>query len=122
MDVRRVRAEKQRLAKLLERAELPKEKQDMLEPLIDNLAWQKCKLDDARKKMQNEDIIREYDHGGGQKGIHENPYFKAYTNLFRSYMVGFEKYTSYIPEELRAEVTGTLSILDQVRNIKKANA
>ena len=122
MDVRRVRAEKQRLANLLERAELPKQKRDMLEPLIDNLAWQKCKLDDARKKMQNEDIVCEYDNGGGQKGTRENPYFKAYTNLFRSYMVGLEKYTSYVPEELKEEATATISILDQVRQIKKANA
>ena len=121
MDVRRVRAEKQKLAKLLERAELPKQKQEMLEPLIDNLAWQKCKLDDTRKLMQNEDIICQYDHGGGQKGIHENPYLKAYTNLFRTYMVGFEKYTSYIPDEFKEEVVATISVLDQVRQIKQAN-
>ena len=122
MDKKKVTAEHKRLTSLLEKAELPKQHKDVLAPVIDNLAWQRIKLDEARLQMQNESLVCEYDNGGGQTGVRENPIFKAYINLFRAYMVGLEKYTSYLPKELQDEVTGgTISILEQVKQMKRAN-
>lgn len=123
MDKKKVTAEHKRLISLLEKAELPKQHKDVLAPVIDNLAWQRIKLDEARLQMQDEDLICEYDNGGGQTGIRENPIFKAYINLFRAYMVGLEKYTSYLPKELQEEAAGgTISVLEQVKQMKRANA
>ena len=87
------------------------------------MAWQRVKLDEARKEMQDASIVCEYDNGGGQTGTRENPIFKAYINLWRAYMVGLEKFSSYLPKELQAEIVGeSVSVLDQVRQMRKAGA
>ena len=123
MDIRKVTAEKKRLIALLDRAEVPAQQQDVLAPVMDNMAWQRVKLDEARKEMQDASIVCHYDNGGGQSGERENPIFKAYINLWRAYMIGLEKYTSYLPKELQEEAKGdSLDVLAQVREMKKASA
>ena len=123
MDSRKITREHKRLESLLERADVPRQQRDVLEAVIDNIAWQRVKLDEAREEMQEASIVCEYDNGGGQTGTRENPIFKAYINLWRAYMVGLEKYTSYLPKELQNEVIGeNLSVLEQVKQMKKANA
>ena len=116
-----IAVELERLNALLDRADVPRQQRDALTPVIDNLAWQRIKLDEAREQMRYEDIVCEYDNGGGQTGTRENPFFKAYTNLWRAYMVGLDKFTSYLPTDLQAEVTSeSVSILEQVKRMKKA--
>ena len=123
MDKKKVTKEHKRLEALLERAEVPQQQRDVLAPVIDNMAWQRVKLDEAREQMQDASIVCHYCNGGGQEGERENPIFKAYINLWRAYMVGLEKYTSYLPKELQEEAKGdSLDVLAQVRNMKKANA
>lgn len=123
MDNRKVTKERKRLEELLDRAEVPQQQRDLLTPVVDNMAWQRVKLDEARKEMQDASIVCEYDNGGGQTGTRENPIFKAYINLWRAYMVGLEKFSSYLPKELQAEVVGeSVSVLDQVRQMRKAGA
>lgn len=115
-----IKAEYDRLKALLDRAEVPKQQQDALEPVIDNLSWQRIKLDEARQEMRYESLTCEYNNGGNQTGIRENPIFKAYINLFRAYMVGLEKFTSYLPKEMQEEVASSnISVLEQVRQMKK---
>lgn len=123
MDNRKVTKERKRLEELLDRAEVPQQQRDLLTPVVDNMAWQRVKLDEARKEMQDASIVCEYDNGGGQTGTRENPIFKAYINLWRAYMVGLEKFSSYLPKELQAEIVGeSVSVLDQVRQMRKAGA
>ena len=38
------------------------------------------------KRMDSEDLIIEYDNGGGQAGVRENPYYPAYEKLLSSYV------------------------------------
>jgi len=38
------------------------------------------------KKMEHEDLIIDYDNGGGQSGVRENPYYPAYEKLLSSYV------------------------------------
>ena len=122
MDKRQVNKEHKRLEALLDRADVPQQQRDVLAPVIDNMAWQRVKLDEARQQMQDANIVCHYDNGGGQAGERENPIFKAYINLWRAYMIGLEKYTSYLPKDLQAEATGDgLDVLAQVREMKKAN-
>ena len=123
MDKRKVTKEHKRLEALLDRAAVPKQRRDVLAPVIDNMAWQRVKLDEAREEMQDASIVCHYDNGGGQSGERENPIFKAYINLWRAYMVGLEKFSSYLPKELQEEAAGdSLSVLDQVKQMKKAKA
>ena len=123
MEKRRITREKNRLIELLDRADVPQQQRDVLAPVIDNMAWQRVKLDEAREQMQAADIITTYKNGKDQEGTHENPIFKAYINLWRAYMVGREKYTSYLPKELQDEAAGDgLSVLEQVKQMKKAKA
>lgn len=123
MDKSIIQAEHRRLETLLDRVGVPQQQRDVLAPVIDNMAWQRAKLDEAREEMQDASIVCHYDNGGGQSGERENPIFKAYVNLWRAYMVGLEKYTSYLPKEMQEEVNGNvLSVLDQVRQMKKAKS
>ena len=123
MDKKRVENEHKRLEALLDRADVPTQQRDVLAPVIDNMAWQRIKLDEAREEMQDASIVCEYNNGGGQSGTRENPIFKAYINLWRAYMVGLEKFTSYLPKELQEEAAGdTISVLEQVKRLKKATA
>ena len=120
---KRVENEHKRLEKLLDQANISKQHRAALVVVIDNLAWQRIKLDDIREQMLEEDVSIPYNHGGGQEGVRENPTFKSYINLWRAYMVGLEKYTSYLPKELQEEAPGdALSVLDQVRRMKKVTA
>ena len=123
MDKNSVETEYKRLQDLLDRADVPQQKRDVLAPVIDNMAWQRVKLDEAREEMQDASVVCEYNNGGGQTGTRENPIFKAYINLWRAYMVGLEKFTSYLPKELQEEVTEeSISVLEQVKRMKKATA
>lgn len=123
MDETKVIQEHERLEALLDRADVPQQQRDVLAPVIDNMAWQRVKLDETREEMKEASVVCEYNNGGGQAGIRENPIFKAYINLWRAYMVGLEKYTSYLPKELQDEAAGdSISVLDQVKQMKKAKA
>ena len=123
MDKRAVTKEHKRLEALLDRADVPTQQRDVLAPVVDNMAWQRIKLDEAREEMKDASIVCHYTNGGGQEGERENPCFKAYINLWRAYMVGLEKYTSYLPKDLQEEAAGdSISVLEQVKNMKKATA
>ena len=123
MDKRQITKEHRRLCSILEKAGVPRQKQEVLAPVVDNMAWQRVKLDEAREEMKDASITCHYSNGGGQEGERENPIFKAYVNLWRAYMVGFEKYTSALPKELQEEAAGgTLDLLAKVMDMKKAGA
>ena len=120
MDTKKVEQEKKRLISLLDRAEVQPQHRDVLAPVIDNISWQRVKLAEAMEQMQNESLICEYNNGGGQACIRENPIFKAYVNLWRAYMVGLEKFTSYLPKEMQEEAAGdNIDVLAQVKAMKK---
>lgn len=120
MDRKSVEKEHKRLESLLDKAEVSQKQRDALEPVIENLAWQRLKLSEAREQMQDEDIICTYENGGGQSGTHENPIFKAYVNLWRAYMIGLEKYTSYLPKDMKDELIEENNVLDKVLKARRA--
>lgn len=123
MEKNEVIQEHERLVALLDKANVPQQHRNVLAPVIDNMAWQRIKLDETREEMQNASVVCDYNNGGGQTGVRENPIFKAYINLWRAYMVGLEKYTSYLPKELQDEAPGDMmNVLDQVRQMKRARA
>lgn len=76
----------------------------VLMPVIENVVWMSAKLDEVRENIRDGSIVIDYDNGGGQKGIRENPYFKGYESLWKSYMTGMTKILDYIPNEAVFEV------------------
>ena len=119
MDEMSIKKEHKRLETLLDAAEVPQQKRQVLEPVIDNISWMRVKLDETRDLMKNNQVICTYDNGGNQKGIRENPLYKGFYNLWKSYLAGLEKFTSYLPKEMQEEeAQNAVSVLDQVRKMK----
>lgn len=118
--------EKQRLTSLLFSCNILGTRMQMLEPVIENTAWMKVKLDEARELIKNSNVVIQYDNGGGQKGLRENPLFKGYEALWKSYMAGMNKIMEALPDEAkRTEIEKTeetKTVLQLVRAKHKGSA
>ena len=121
-----VRKEKRRITRELKKAKISDYKLKVLDPVIANCAWMKVRLDEARDQIRDCDIVVEYDNGGGQKGTRENPIFKAYEALWKSFMLGMNRILDAIPEEKQEELTTQIeevrpeTVLDMIRAKKRA--
>ena len=122
MDKKLVKAERKRLETLLDKSGMGPIRKEALAPVLDNLAWQRVKLDETRDALQNEAVFCDYDNGGGQSGVREDPRFKGYFNLWRGYLAGVEKVFGNLPQEIRDEATPPASteVLAKVLEMKKA--
>ncbi len=69
------------------------------------------KLEEARAQMEAEPIVIEYDNGGGQSGVRENPYYSAYEKLLASYL----KSLSALREMIGDEASPEAATLDDLR-------
>lgn len=115
--------EKARLLDLLERANVPQQKRDALQPIIDNISWQRGKLEEAMRQMKKATLTVEYDNGGGQKGTRENPIFRAYISLWKAYLAGLDKVIDALPDDLKSEaVPSGISVLDKVKKMRGESA
>ena len=117
---KQAKAEKRKLTKILTDTGISKIRIKALEPVIENTAWIKVKLDDARSAIKTSHVVIQYDNGGGPKGIRENPLFKGYESLWKSYMLGMTKILDCLPEEqAKAEIENIekpKTMLELVRN------
>ena len=121
----RAEEEQNRIIELLNEVGISAKKMKLLEPIVLNAAWMKVKLDDAREAIKNSNIVISYDNGGGQKGIRENPLFKGYESLWRSYMAGMAKLLESLPQEQieqAAEIEKPVTMLELVRNKHREKA
>lgn len=102
----RAQDEYNRISDILIDVGVSNKRRELLEPIIVNTAWMKAKLDDSREAIKNSQIVISYDNGGGQKGIRENPLFKGYESLWKSYITGMGKILESVPDdtELLSEV------------------
>lgn len=101
----RAEAEQNRINEILKEVGISERRMKLLAPVILNTAWMKAKLDDAREAIKNSQIVISYDNGGGQKGIRENPLFKGYEALWKSYMTGMNRILDALPPEIIKEET-----------------
>ena len=129
MDEAEIRAraeeEEKRILDLLEEIGISDKRMKLLRPIVTNTAWMKAKLDDAREAIKNSNIVITYDNGGGQRGIRENPLFKGYESLWRSYMAGMGKILDSLPQEQieqASEVEKPATMLELVRNKHRMKA
>lgn len=101
MNIEKIAAEeKQRLTSLLFSCEVSENRVNALESVIDNTSWMKAKLDEAREAIKNTSVAIPYDNGGGQTGIRENPLFKGYESLWKSYISGLNMILSTCPQRI----------------------
>ena len=121
----RVSDEVMRLTQLLNDYGVSEKKQRALESVIENTAWMRVKLDDAREAVKTSSVVIPYDNGGGQKGLRENPIFKGYESLWKSYMSGMCKILDCLPSE-QAQAADTAespkTVLELVRNKHRKEA
>ena len=98
-DIEKAKTEEQRITSLLFSYGIPEEHIEMLAPVIENVSWMKAKLDRTRDEIEESSVAIPYDNGGGQKGIRENPLFKGYEALWKTYMTGYTKILEALPPE-----------------------
>lgn len=79
----RTKTTEQRLRLLVK--DIPKKHQDQARELAASIIALEDKLKESREKFWDEDIVIEYDNGGGQEGTRENPAYKAYGSLLSHY-------------------------------------
>lgn len=105
---------------LLKEFSIQDKKIKLMMPIIENTCFMKIKLEEARKLIKTSSVAVPYDNGGGQKGIRENPLFKGYESLWKSYMSGMGNILSLLPSEavrvdVESEVIKPQTMLEVVR-------
>lgn len=118
-----IREEVERLHDLLDEYEISDRRKKLLEPVIENTAFMKVKLEEARKMVKETSVVIQYDNGGGQKGLRENPIFKGYEALWKSYMAGMNEITKTLPQEVvkveAEKIVEAKTMLEMVRDRHK---
>lgn len=118
-----IREEVERLHELLDEYDISDRRKKLLEPVIENTAFMKVKLEEARKMVKETSVVIQYDNGGGQKGLRENPIFKGYEALWKSYMAGMNEITKALPQEVvkveAEKIIEAKTMLDMVRDRHK---
>lgn len=92
--------ERRRLTKVLKDVGISEARLNTLLPLIDHTAWLKVKLDCTRAEISVGSVVIPYDNGGGQKGLRENPAFKGYEALWKTYISGMDRILAELPKEV----------------------
>lgn len=110
---KRSAAERRKLTRFLSKNGMNEEKIKSIDPVILNVSWMKAKLDDARTAIGEDGITVAYDNGGGQTGVRENPAFRAYEALWKTYLSGLDVLLKLLPEQAEQE---------QVAELKPASA
>lgn len=122
----RVSAEIKSIKQTLEGYNVSSKRIKALESIIENTAWMKIKLDDAREAVKTSNVVIPYDNGGGQTGLRENPLFKGYESLWKSYMTGMSRILECLPSEqvnIEVEKIETpKTVLELVRNKHRKEA
>ena len=86
--------------------------------LVKQLQNMAKKLKSVGAKMAEEELIVEYDNGGGQKGIRENPYYPAYEKLLAEYRKTLLVVEDLIGEQITTEVTSLEDIRSRFKVAK----
>lgn len=86
--------EKQRLTSLLFDCGVPAGRVAALETVIDESAWMRAKLSEARAAIKNTQVVIP----DGKGGIKESPLYKGYESLWKSYLGGMDRIIAEIPK------------------------
>ena len=78
--------------------------------LKDQLESMAKRILEEGKKIGKEPLVIEYDNGGGQAGIRENPFYPAYEKLLASYTKTLAAY-----KDMAGDDTAQIQSLDAIR-------
>ena len=92
------------IERALKSAKAPAHIRKLLKGTIRNVAYLEVKLDEARAAIPEGEILREYDNGGGQKGVQKSPALKAYEELFRNYTGGMDEIMNALPKDSKEPI------------------
>lgn len=76
--------------------------------LAEQVLFMRKKLESERIRLKNVPLTIEYDNGGGQSGIRENPDIIAYEKLLSSYMKALKQLQDIIENHKAPEKTSNL--------------
>lgn len=83
--------------------------------LAESVLFMAQKLKESRELMINEPLIIDYDNGGGQKGIRENPHYVAFEHLMTTYTKSLRQLSEVI--EKGAPARKASSIMAELTDI-----
>lgn len=83
--------------------------------LAESVLFMAQKLKESRELMINEPLIINYDNGGGQKGIRENPHYVAFEHLMTTYTKSLRQLSEVI--EKGAPARKASSIMAELTDI-----
>lgn len=112
--------EQNRLTRCLKKANVDDSRLEAIKPVIEHTSWMYVKLCEAKDQMADEPIMVEYDNGGGQTGVRENPIFKAYESLWKSYLSGVKVVVEALPGTDANDLTDKEMQPDNVLSMVKA--
>ena len=83
--------------------------------LAESVLFMAKKLEESRAIMEDEPLVIEYDNGGGQCGIRENPHYTAYEHLLTSYNKALRQLTEIVekgtPSRKASSIMKELSVI-----------
>lgn len=92
----RIKDEYGRLKELF--ADVPKNKQELCQGLLENAAFMKVALDDLRKVVTEEGAIKECVNGNGFTVLQEHPAQKSYNSMINRYSSVIADLAKILPE------------------------
>lgn len=104
---KRCKKEVRKMARFCKESGVDAKKIDAFTPLFDNICWMQIKLEDAREEIGEAGLLTEYDNGGGQSGTRQNPAFKAYEALWKSYCAGLDLLLPQLPDAAKKVAAAT---------------
>ena len=108
-------SEARRLNRLMKTAEVNSETLKALIPVIENVAWMKAKLDDAREQIADSGLCSVNDKGA----LISNPLYHEYESLWKTYMLGMNQLTQYLSKKTADQAVKAVkpkTVLELVRS------
>ena len=81
-----------------------------------NIVFLEEKLDQTRDLIADAPVVIEYDNGGGQSGIRENPAFNGYHKLLKSYAAAISAFEGLA--ETKGDAQSKSKLAEHRKNFK----
>jgi len=78
--------------------------------LRDQLELMSKRIQEEGKRIEIEPLVMEYDNGGGQSGVRENPFYPAYEKLLAAYTKALTVY-----KDIAGNDTENIQSLESIR-------
>ena len=98
---KRIKAEYERLKDICK--DLPKNKRELADPAIQNLAFMKITLDDLQKEINSNGCSEEYKNGENQFGKKASANIQAYNALVKNYNTISDRIDKMLPPKEKEE-------------------